>query len=98
VKRSRIFRARLVTCGYSKVPGVHFNEILAPVINDVSFRILLIVKLVWNMKATTIDIETDFLPGNVDKEIYIEVLPGLDVDNSQKLFLRKNNLRSSSEC
>jgi hypothetical protein len=39
--RNGIFRARLVACGYSQIPGVDFQESYAPVINDVTFRILL---------------------------------------------------------
>jgi hypothetical protein len=35
-KRNGIFRARLVGCGYSQIPGVDFQECYAPVINDVS--------------------------------------------------------------
>jgi hypothetical protein len=37
MKRNGIFRARLVACGYSQVPGIDFNENYASVINDVSF-------------------------------------------------------------
>jgi hypothetical protein len=45
VKRNGIFRARLVACGYSQVSGIDFNESLTPVLNDISFRIMLIEKL-----------------------------------------------------
>jgi hypothetical protein len=41
-----IFRARLVACGYSQVPGIDFSESFAPVLNDVSFRFMLIAKFV----------------------------------------------------
>ncbi len=44
-KRNGIFRARLVACGYSQIPGVDFQESYAPVINDVTFRILLVTML-----------------------------------------------------
>jgi hypothetical protein len=49
VKRNGIFHARLVACGYSQVPGIDFSESFAPVLNDVSFRIMLIAKLVRHM-------------------------------------------------
>jgi hypothetical protein len=60
VKRKGIFRAMHTACGYSQVPGVDSNEIFAPVINDLSFRILLIVKILWKMIAIIINIETEF--------------------------------------
>jgi hypothetical protein len=36
VKRNEIFRARLVACGYSQVPGIDFSKSSEPVLNDVS--------------------------------------------------------------
>ena len=42
MKRDGRFRARLVACGYSQVPGVDFVESYAPVINDVTWRILIV--------------------------------------------------------
>jgi hypothetical protein len=79
VKRNGIFRARLVACGYSQIPGIDFSESFAPVLNDVSFRIMLIEKLVWDMTCSVVDIETAFLHGDLDEEIYMEVPKGLEI-------------------
>jgi len=46
IKRNGLFKVRLVACGYSQAPGVDFTESYAPVINDVSWRILIIAMLV----------------------------------------------------
>jgi hypothetical protein len=73
VKRNEIFRAGLVACGYSQVPGINFSEIFAPVLNNVSLKIMLITKLVWNMTCSMVDIETKLLHRDLDEEIYIEV-------------------------
>jgi hypothetical protein len=78
-----------VACGYIQVPGVDFNESFAPNLNDVSFRIMLIAKLVWDMTCTVVDIETVFLQRDLDEEIYIEVPKGLTISNKKKLILRK---------
>jgi hypothetical protein len=88
-KRNGVFRSRLVACGYSQVSGVDFTDSFAPVINDVSFRLMLISKLVWDMTSTVIDIETSFLHGNLDKEIYMDVPMGLSIGPNKKLLLRK---------
>jgi hypothetical protein len=89
VKRNGIFQARLVACGYSQVPEIHFIESFAPVLNDVSFRIMLIVKLVWNMTCSVVDIETAFLHGDLDEENYMEVPKGLAIQENNKLILQK---------
>jgi hypothetical protein len=68
VKRNGIFQARLVACRYSQIPGIDFSESVAPVLNDVSFRIMLITKLVLRMTCSVVDIETAFLHGNLDEK------------------------------
>jgi Reverse transcriptase (RNA-dependent DNA polymerase) len=77
VKRNDIFRARLVACGYSQVPGVDFNESYAPVINDVSFRVITIIKLMRGLQASIVDVETVFLYGNLQEEIYMNIPEGM---------------------
>ena len=89
IKRNGVFRARLVACGYSQVPGVDFNESFAPVINDVSFRIMLIVKLIWKLQASIIDVETAFHHGNLQEEIYMNIPEGMESNNNQCLLLNK---------
>jgi hypothetical protein len=84
VKRNEIFRVRLVACGYSQVPGINFSERFAPVLNDVSFRIMLIAIFDWNMTCAAVDIETAFLHGDLDEEIYLEVPKGLEIKQNKK--------------
>ena len=36
---------------YSQIPGIDFSETFSPVIHDVSFWIMLMAKLIWNLKA-----------------------------------------------
>jgi hypothetical protein len=69
IKRNGIFRARLVAYGYSQIPGVDFNESFAPVVNDVSFGIILTAKLLWDLQASIADVETAFLHGDLQEEI-----------------------------
>jgi Reverse transcriptase (RNA-dependent DNA polymerase) len=69
IKWNGVFRARVVACGYSQVPGFDFNESFAPVINDVRFCVMLIIKLTQGLQATIIDVETTFLHANLQEEI-----------------------------
>jgi hypothetical protein len=89
MKRNGVFRARLVACGYSQVPGLDFTESFAPVLKNVSSRLMLISKLVWDMKSTVVDIETAFLHGYLGKEIYMDVPMGISIGPNKKLLLRK---------
>jgi hypothetical protein len=62
-----------VACEYSQVPGIDFNQSFAPVLNDVSFRVMLIAKIVWDMTCTVVEIETVLLHGDLHEQIYTEV-------------------------
>ena len=79
----------MVACGYSQIPGVDFNESFAPVINDVSFRVMLIIKLTRGLQATIIDVETAFLHGNLQEEIYMNIPDGLESSGNECLRLKK---------
>jgi len=78
-----------VACGYSQVPGVDYTENYAPVINDVAWCILLIAMLVWNLDAIIIDVESAFLYGNLDEEIYMELPDGMMGFDDKCLLLLK---------
>jgi histone deacetylase 1/2 len=89
IKRNGVYRVRLVACGYSQVPGVDFQESFAPVINDVTFRILLVMMLTWNLKAKVVDIETAFLHGDLKETIYMEIPKGMEASLDECLILNK---------
>jgi hypothetical protein len=71
-----------VPCGYSQIPGIDFNESFAPMINDVSFRIMLIAKLIWNLEASFVDVETAFLHGELQEEIYMNIPECMSYDSN----------------
>jgi hypothetical protein len=77
-KRNGIFGSRLVACGYSQVSGLDFNKSFARVINDKSFRITLIAKLILGLQVSIIDVETEFSPGELTEEIYMNIPEGMN--------------------
>jgi Reverse transcriptase (RNA-dependent DNA polymerase) len=89
IKRNGIFRARLVACSYSQIPGIDFNESFALVINDASFRIMLIAKFMWELQASFVDVETAFLLGDLSEEIYMNIPEALNEDQDHFLLLKK---------
>jgi hypothetical protein len=68
INRNGVFRARLVACGYSQIPGIDFNESFTSVFNDDSFRIMLIAKLNWNLEASIVNLKTLFLNGEFKRK------------------------------
>jgi len=92
IKRNGIYRARLVACGYSQIPGVDFNEVpYSPVINDVTYRLLLVLSLVHGYSRVIVDVETAFLHGELEaeEEIYMECPQGMEDSKNKVLRLKK---------
>ena len=75
-KRDGRFRARLVCLGYSQIPGVDFSDNYAPVGNDITFRVIMVLRLVYNLHAVLLDIETAFLYRKLEEENYMEIPMG----------------------
>ena len=61
-KRDGRFRARLVCLGYSQILGVDFSDNYAPVGNDITFRVIMVLRI-YNLHAVLLDVETAFLYG-----------------------------------
>jgi Reverse transcriptase (RNA-dependent DNA polymerase) len=89
VKQNGVFQARLVACGYSQIHEIDFSESFAPVINNISIQIMLIAKLVWNLKACNIDVETAFLHGKLKEEINMNVPQDMKSEPNNCLLLTK---------
>jgi Reverse transcriptase (RNA-dependent DNA polymerase) len=89
IKWNGVFRARLVACGYSQIPGIDFKESFSPDMNDASFRIMLILKLIRNLKARIVNVETAFLHGDLQDEIYMNISEGMNSNLNDFLLLTK---------
>jgi len=92
-ERDGRFRARLVCLGYSQIPGVDFSDNHAPVGNDITFRVIMVLRLIYNLHAVLLDVETAFLYGKLEEEIYMEIPTGYkevyeDPGNDKVLVLK----------
>jgi Reverse transcriptase (RNA-dependent DNA polymerase) len=72
------YRARTVAKGFSQIPGQDFQENHAPVINDTTFHLIFVLKLLFGLKSKQFDIETAFLYGTLEEEIYMQCSDGCD--------------------
>jgi len=84
-KKNGIFRARLVAKGYDQVAGIDFQYNFAPVTSEVALRILLVLWIVNNSFAEVADVQTAFLHGDLEEELFITIPPGY------KEFLEETN-------
>ena len=78
IKRDGTYRARLVALGYSQIPGVNYTENFAPVAHDVSFRIALARMMVEKLDSLVMDVETAFLYGDIEEEIFMKSPVGME--------------------
>ena len=78
IKRDGTYRARLVALGYSQIPRVDYRDIFALVAHDVSFRIALARMMVEKLDSLVMDVETAFLYGEINEEIFMKSLVGME--------------------
>ena len=78
IKRDGTYRARLVALGYSQIPGVDYTDNFAPVAHDVSFRIALARMMVEKLDSLVMDVETAFLYGDIEEEIFMKSRVGME--------------------
>ena len=69
---------RLVALGYSQIPGVNYTDNICPVAHDVSFRIALARVMVEKLDSLVMDVETAFLYGDIEGEIFMKSPVGME--------------------
>ena len=76
------YRARLNACGYAQVDGVHYDENIkaAPVVNNATVMMTLIIILVMGMYVMVYDVKGAFLNGvfKPEHKVYIRVPKGFE--------------------
>ena len=89
-KASGEFRSHLVALGYNQIPGVDYSDSYAPVINDATFRMVVVLWLLNDWNEVLIDVETAFLYGNLDEPIYLKCPDGMELPKDEVLKLEKS--------
>ena len=78
IKRDGTHMARLVALGHSQIPGVVNTGNFASVAHDVSFRIALARMMVDKLVSLVMDVETAYLYGEIDEEIFMRSPVGME--------------------
>lgn len=77
------YKARLVAQGFSQREGIDYTNTFAPVVRLTSIRITLAIAAHLGLEMDHLDVETAFLNGKIDEEIYMRAPKGfekLDLD------------------
>ena len=95
VKHNGVYHARLVAKGFHQITGVDFTDSYSPVVNDVTFSVVVARMLIENLKGKVVDIDNAFLNGDLEHEIYMKIPEGYDemknkdMDKEDCLILQK---------
>ena len=77
VKSNGVFHQSLLAFGYNKVPGVDFSKNYSPVVHKITYRLLILDMIIFGYQPILLMLKRYFLNGCLDKEIYVECLPGM---------------------
>mgnify|MGYP000385546506 FL=1 len=69
------YKARVVARGFSQIPGVDFKDTFAPTLKMVPLRTMLALSAGLNLELHHLDIETAFLHGDLNEEIFMQQPP-----------------------
>lgn len=86
------YKARLVAGGHRQVEGVHYDKstISSPTMRAESFRILLVLSLLWQCSRTQFDVKTAFLNPVLNETVYMRPPQGMAIPPGRVLRLRKS--------
>ena len=96
------FKARLVAKGYAQKYGIDYDEIFSPVVRFSSIRLLLAFAVQHDFLIHQMDVETAFLNGKLDEEIYMQQPEGYVKPGEEHLACKLEKslygLKQSSRC
>jgi histone deacetylase 1/2 len=84
------YKARLVIRGFEQVKHIDFEEIFAPVLRMDALRILLALVALHDLECHQMDVDTAFLNGDLEEEVYMYQPKGLEENGKEHLVCKLN--------
>ena len=66
----------MVAKAFSQIPGLDFTDNFSPVVNNVTFQVVITQMIIKKWDAKIVDIDNAFLNGELKHEIYIAIPEG----------------------
>jgi len=82
------YKARLVVKGFAQKEGIDFNEIFSPIVKMSSIRIILGLVSTLDLECEQLDVNTAFLHGELEEEIYMEQPEGFKTKGKENLVCK----------
>jgi len=80
-------KARLVVKGFSQVEGLDFDQVFSPVVRFETVHLMLALAALENWYITGLDVQSAYLYGKLNEEIYMEQPEGFAVPGQERKVL-----------
>ena len=83
------YKSHLVEKGYFSVEGIDVGEMFSPNAKLTSTTFLVFTCAIFDLEAEQMDVETTFLHGDLEEEIYLKQLEGFAMKGNKQLVCKR---------
>ncbi|KAJ1023855.1 hypothetical protein NDA13_004689 [Ustilago tritici] len=77
------YKACLVAQGYAQCQGLDYDQTFSPVVCLQTIQILLAIACQYGLHVIQFDVSTTFLNGKIDKDVYIQIPPMFETNQTE---------------